>query len=99
MFELLKNILSLVGIFFTLYGALHFFLCIRKGKGGIDKSNVWNRLMGVTYVAMHPEVFGNIQFFKNDVGENIKLVEEAVIGRTKVDCKPVVVIKEPWLEE
>lgn len=74
-------ILQFCGAFFTLYGFLFFALAVIKKpkKGTTDKSNVWNRLIGPLYVAMHPETFGSIHFFKNDIGENIHLVEQAVI--------------------
>ena len=75
-------VLQVAGSLVTLFGLLIILLCVKpvtgKRAGMIDKSNRWNRLIGVVYVAMHPEVFGNIQFFKNDVGDNIKAVERAV---------------------
>lgn len=72
------GVLAFAGIFFILFGLLLVLLCIRKGRGDIDESNVWNRLIGVVYTAMHPEVFGGIEFWKNDICENIKLVKIAV---------------------
>lgn len=78
-------VLQVAGSVVTLFGLLLILLCVRPVVGKyahlIDKSNRWNRLIGVVYVAMHPEVFGNIQFFKNDVGDNIKAVEEAMKGK------------------
>lgn len=78
MFELFKITLMLAGTFFTLYGLVLFVLAIRPGKPPIDKSNVWNRLIAPFYVARHPEVFGGIEFWKNDVGDNMRLVQQAV---------------------
>lgn len=82
MFELFKMTLMVAGSFFTLYGFTLFILAIRPGKPPIDKSNIWNRLIAPFYVARHPEIFGGIKFFQNDIGENIKLVEQAVLKQS-----------------
>jgi hypothetical protein len=78
MIEILNQTAGIAGYFFMLFGMFIFFAPIIKKREPMDKSNVWNGLIAVVYVAFRPYIFGNIKFFQNDIGENIRLVEKAV---------------------
>lgn len=66
------------GAFFCLIGIVVVFYIIKPAKKPSDESNRANNLSAIWYVLKHTHVFGGIDFFKNDIGENIRLVKMAV---------------------
>ena len=76
--EIMIIIAHICGGFFSLVGLLVFYFIFRKPKKPSDDSNRINNMSAIWYVMSHTHVFGGIDFFKNDIGENIRLVKIAV---------------------
>lgn len=79
MIDFFQWLLSTVGAFFTLYGLFIFFVPMFKMKSPMDRSNIVNAITAPIYTAMHPSVFSGLKFFRNDIGDNIRMVEQAFL--------------------
>lgn len=77
MIDIFINILTIAGCFFTLFGMFIFFAPMFKMKSPMDRSNLINAIIAPIYTALHPDTFAGMKFWRNDIGDNVRMVEDS----------------------